>query len=121
MTREEQINEAVNTYMNGLFEDGVEIPIEDFENIEEGFIAGAEWADEHPISSWINVADDLPCNHKELITKDGITTIPVPTISYDGFLELHNMVKVMSSKGGDRWIWEEGIFPQYWFNLPYLK
>lgn len=45
MTREEEINEAVNTYMNGLFEDGVEIPIEDFENIEEGFEAGAKWAD----------------------------------------------------------------------------
>lgn len=45
MTREEQINEAVNTYMNDLLEDGAEIPIEDFENIEARFIIGAEWAD----------------------------------------------------------------------------
>ena len=48
MTREEQINEAVETYINGLFEDGIEIPIEDYENIGEGFVAGAKWADKHP-------------------------------------------------------------------------
>ena len=58
MTREEQINEAVNTYMNGLFEDGIEIPIEDFENIEEGFIAGAQWADNHPINVWHDVDEE---------------------------------------------------------------
>lgn len=47
MTREEQINESVETYMNSLFEDGIEIPIEDYENIEEGFVSGAKWADQH--------------------------------------------------------------------------
>lgn len=121
MTREEQINEAVNTYMNDLLEDGAEIPIEDFENIEAGFIIGAEWADNNSQYKWISIEEDLPCNHKEFITKDGITTMPVPTISYDGFLGLHNMVKVMSSKGGDRWMWEYGIAPRFWFNLPILK
>lgn len=84
------------------------------------FTKGAEWADNHPKCKWISVEDDLPCNHNEFITKDGITTMPVPTISYDGLLELHNMVKVMNSKVGDIWIWEEGISPQYWLNLPEL-
>ena len=37
MTREEKINDASETYMNGLFEDGVEIPIEDYENIFDAF------------------------------------------------------------------------------------
>lgn len=36
----------------------------------ECFKKGAEWADNHPISPWISVEDDLPCNHEELMVKD---------------------------------------------------
>ena len=117
MTRVEEIsNESLEYMMTSCIHD--EIYDVDVRN---AFEEGAKWADRHSKHKWINVEDDLPCNHKGLITKDGITTMPVPTISYDGLLELHNMVKVMSSKGSDRWIWEEGISPQYWFNLPGLK
>lgn len=114
MTREdiEQLN-VVEPY---CFESDRE---EQWYNI--GLKYGLEIADGQPKSPWISVENDLPYNHKELVTKDGITTKPVPTISYDGLLGLHNMVKVMSSKGGDRWIWEEGISPKYWFNLPDLN
>ena len=34
------------------------------------FTAGVKWADSNPILPWINVNDDLPCNHKELISPD---------------------------------------------------
>lgn len=66
MTREEQINEAVETYINGLIEDGIEIPIEDYENIEEGFVAGAKWADNHPINVWHDASEEPTYNHSIL-------------------------------------------------------
>ena len=37
---------------------------------QKGFTAGVKWADEHPKSPWINVKDDLPCNHEELLNPD---------------------------------------------------
>ena len=33
------------------------------------FTVGAKWADANPKNPWINVEDDLPCNHEELIDK----------------------------------------------------
>ena len=38
MKRKKVINSAAETYMNGLFEDGVEIPNEDYENIFDAFV-----------------------------------------------------------------------------------
>ena len=55
MKRKKVINSASETYMNGLFEDGVEIPNEDYENIFDAFCQGAEWADNNPKSTWISV------------------------------------------------------------------
>lgn len=83
MTREEQINEAVNTYMNGLFEDGIEIPIENFKNIEEGFIAGAAWADNYPKSPWIAVEDKLPEIGQAVFIRTSKSTYGVSWIDYD--------------------------------------
>lgn len=33
------------------------------------------WSDNHPKSPWISVADDLPCNHKELLLSTGYHTV----------------------------------------------
>ena len=72
MTREEQINEAVETYINGLFEDGIEIPIEDYENIGEGFVAGAKWADKHPNleSLWHDASEEPVGANWEILCQD---------------------------------------------------
>ena len=85
MTREEEINEAVNTYMNGLFEDGVEIPIEDFENIEEGFIAGAQWADNHLINVWHDVTEE-PMDRRRTIVLYGTNPVGVTSCNYEDIL-----------------------------------
>ena len=68
MTREEKINDASETYMNGLFEDGVEIPNEDYENIFDAFCQGAEWADEHPNNVWHD-ANEKPHAKKWLLVQ----------------------------------------------------
>lgn len=101
MTREEEINDAIETYMNGLFEDGVEIPIEDYENIEDAFEEGAKWADRFPKSSWISVKDDLPCNHKELIETIGTITGVPALIATQNRVTLGIRIK---SKD-DKWYW----------------
>ena len=100
MTREEQINEAVNTYMNGLFEDGIEIPIEDFENIEAGFIIGAEWADANPKSPWISVDEDLPCNHEELIHFDLTNNVLVIDDKQN------TSIAFMKKYKDNEWVWD---------------
>lgn len=116
MTREEEINEAIETYMNGLFEDGVEIPIEDYENIEDGFSAGAKWADGHPKSPWISVKDDLPCNHKELILSTKYHTVSVFTYKKGGACSIDSMI---IRNGKWEWeAWKENYL--YWMPIPNL-
>ena len=69
MTREE-VKYASKDYVNYLL-DKQEYHNEKYTeyDIKQAFEKGAEWADEHPKSSWISVKEDLPCNHKELIEK----------------------------------------------------
>lgn len=123
MTREEQINEAVNTYMNGLFEDGVEISIEDYENIEEGFIAGAEWADEHPISSWISVKEELPYNNPNFIHFGFTNRVLVRDKKWNVF------VAYMKKNKDNKWIWYSDIddnfnllsYITHWMYIPKIE
>lgn len=116
MTIEEQINEAVNTYMNGLFEYGVEIPIEDFENIEEGFVAGANWAYECFKSPWISVEEDLPCNHDDSIYF-GTTTLVLTRLE-DGDFYVTYMKK---SKVTNNWYWVAVKHVTHWMPIPKLN
>ena len=62
MTREEEINTAASRYIEENTINGY-ITISDH---KDSFIEGVEWADNHPISPWISIEDDLPCNHEEL-------------------------------------------------------
>ena len=62
MTRDEEINIAASRYIEENTINGY-ITISDH---KDSFIEGVEWADNHPISPWISIEDDLPCNHEEL-------------------------------------------------------
>lgn len=56
MTRGEEIIKVARVYANGIAQ---HLPNKKY--CEEDFIAGAEWADEHP--HWISIDDELPpCN-----------------------------------------------------------
>ena len=123
MTREEKINDASETYMNGLFEDGVEIPNEDYENIFDAFCQGAEWADKYPKSPWISVKDDLPCNHEELME-------PICQLDNRLIYETKRVFVHCSNNSFDtahminfynRWKWyPEDIDVEHWFPIPEL-
>lgn len=80
-----------------------------------GLIEGLRTADTNPKSPWINIEDDLPCNHPELITCDSSVysevTIPVIAVIH-GFIIMSRMYKE-----NDKWHWENDE-PTYWMIIP---
>ena len=85
-----------------------------------GLKEGLETADKNPKSPWINVEDDLPCNHEELITTNGRyekNTIYVITIDKYGIIESNYMVLYDDGK----WEWKYSLpAPCYWMLIPKL-
>ena len=77
MTREEAIIEAGIEYsiQNSPYCIGGDNFYENARglNRNKSFEAGVIWADKNPKSPWINVKDDLPCNHEELIENENYT------------------------------------------------
>ena len=69
MTRKEQIEQesAINAAYIGGLEIAGDFSDEKLQTYQNGFINGAEWADNNPKNPWISVEDDLPFNHKELL------------------------------------------------------
>lgn len=111
MTREEEIINAANELCNS-FRGG--------KTYKLGFAIGVKWADEHPKSPWINVEDDLPCNHEELMrTRDvceGTETIEVFATSKGGLIWSDYMIYV-----NGKWRWNGNEFePDYWMIAPKL-
>ena len=87
-------------------------------NRNSSFEAGAKWSDAHPISPWISVEEDLPCNHEELITTEGYyekETIYVITINRYGIAEENYMIY-----RNDRWEWAYGVSNVFWMPIPEL-
>lgn len=81
MTREEEINNAsyaywVNNYANIEFIDEEEKELHT-QDIQESFINGAEWADQHP--HWISVEDGLPKDGQYVAT---INTVGVKDVRH---------------------------------------
>lgn len=109
MTREEEIKHAAYAqYCNS--------ESMCFTLLCNSFKQGAEWADSNPKSPWINVKDDLPCNHKELLLSTGYHTVTVFTYKKGGACGIDNMI-VRNGK----WEWEarkENYL--YWMPIPNL-
>ena len=121
MTREKEIKYASKDYVNYLL-DKQEYHNETYTeyDIQQAFEKGAQWADDNHKSPWISVNDDLPCNHKELITADGRyekNTICVITINKYGIIESNYMALYDDGK----WGWEYDVpAPCYWMLIPKL-
>ena len=78
------------------------------------FKQGAEWADSNPKSPWINVKDDLPCNHKELISPDDKRDTLYVVAVIRGHIIFSRMYKLEG-----KWSWENDE-PTYWMPIPEL-
>ena len=76
-------------------------------------------ADTNSKSPWINVNNDLPCNHDEFVKTDGYfekETINVITIDKLGVIEDNYMVLYDNGE----WNWKYGATPLYWMLIPEL-
>ena len=79
------------------------------------FLAGAKFALDN---QWISVNEDLPCNHKELIsTEYNKETVYVVVIGKDLIADTDCM-----EYNGKEWVWQKNSFfePTYWFPIPKL-
>ena len=86
---------------------------EGFGKLAPAFIEGAKYALEN---KWINVEDDLPCNHEELIiTSDYYEkeTIEVITINEFKMIGLNYMILC-----DNKWKWKYDIEFCYWMPIP---
>lgn len=80
------------------------------------FEAGAKWADIHPKSPWINVKEDLPCNHDGLIVKKGLMTMTKRVIVVEGDSLYFDRMLLENNE----WDWVKSICPSHWFAIPEL-
>ena len=79
------------------------------------FLVGAKFALDN---QWISVNEDLPCNHKELIsTEYDKETVYVVVIGKDLIADTDCM-----EYNGKEWVWQKNSFfePTYWFPIPKL-
>ena len=85
---------------------------EGFGKLAPAFLEGAEFALEN---QWISVEDDLPCNHKELIsTEYDKETIYVVVIGKDVIVDTDCM-----EYNGKKWRWQSSFFrPTHWMPIP---
>lgn len=81
-----------------------------------GLQYGLEIADADPLLQWVNVKDDLPCNHKELLLNTGYHTVSVFTYKKGGACGIDNMI---IRNGKWEWeAWKENYL--YWMPIPEL-
>lgn len=121
MTREEEVEiiserYGANSLMYGkLHNDTLKGLLKHY---QEGFVAGVKWADKNPKSPWISVDEDLPCNHKELMSSNPVGYSQETTFVL-AFDITGSIVKSMMVNDSGKWEWVR--WPAlYWMPIPEL-
>ena len=110
MPREKEKIDASKRFVQSLYESDMETLNRD--DLAFIFQMGAKWSDTHPVSSWISVKDDLPCNHKELISLDDKRDTLYVLAIIRGHIIFSRMYKLEG-----KWFWENDE-PTHWFPIP---
>ena len=114
MTREEEIKQAAESNL-----DVSAYTPQDGKMLKETFYIGAEWADKNPKCPWINVKDDLPCNHEELINDDScFGRFTKRVFAYHEDNRLYDDDYMYEFNG--EWKWGSCRNTKYWFPIPEL-
>ena len=101
--------------MNNIIQEKIKKEAEGYGKLAPAFIEGAKFALEN---QWINVKDDLPCNHEELIITGDYyekETIEVITINEFKMIGLNYMILC-----DNKWKWKYDIEFCYWMPIPEL-
>ena len=86
-----------------------------------GLQYGLDVADSDPISPWISVEDDLPCNHSDLVLT--YNDIPFLTKRVLVMTDIHTLFLCDMKKDNNRgWIWNYSTKDKiiYWLPIPEL-
>lgn len=110
MAREENVLEASKRSERYITESDIASLLE--RDIDFAFQLGILMADNKPKSTWISVKDDLPCNHKELISTDDKRDTKYVVALIHGYIVLSRMYKL-----DGKWHWENDE-PTYWMLIP---
>lgn len=119
MARKEQIEQAsaINACYVGGFGIVGRITEDKLRTYQNGFIRGAEWADENPKNLWISVDDDLPCNYREYIDPEcNSCTCQMLVKGKDGTYSFDRMAII-----GGEWGWTGSNDITHWMPIPKLK
>ena len=91
-----------------------------------GLQYGLDVADSDPISPWISVKDDLPCNHKELLENEHYTKTVLVVLSWNEHpskrhISMHSMSNKIGSFDVD-WYWYNTAYytVTHWMPVPEL-
>lgn len=92
-----------------ILQEKIQKKAERFGKLAPAFLEGAKFALEN---QWINVNDDLPCNHKELLINKGVTK-KVFVLKFGGFPDVDYMLRV-----NEKWIWFAYENSKFWMPIP---
>ena len=84
-----------------------------------GLQYGLDVADSDPISPWISVDEDLPCNHSDLVLT--YNKIPFSTKRVLVMTDIHTLFLCEMKEDDDRgWIWNYSTKDKitHWFPIP---
>ena len=93
-----------------ILQEKIQKKAEGFGKLAPVFLEGAEFALRN---QWINVDEDLPCNHEELLIGDTLTK-GVITRNTDGSVDFSLMYLNVE------WKWMSEDKPTHWFPIPEL-
>ena len=91
-----------------------------------GLQYGLDVADSDPISPWISIEDDLPCNHKELIENENYTKNVLVVLAWNDdpskkHIEICNMCNKIGSFNTNWYWWNTAYYHVVcWKPLPEL-
>ena len=94
-----------------ILQEKIQKKAERFGKLAPAFLEGAKFALKH---QWIDINEDLPYNHKELLVNDTLTKSVIIKNS-DGSIEFSLMYLDVE------WKWMSGDNPTHWFPIPKLS
>ena len=93
-----------------ILQENIQKKAEEYGELASVFLEGAKFALEN---QWVNINEDLPCNHKELLVNDTLTKSVIIRNS-DGSIEFSLMYLDVE------WKWMSGDNPTHWLSIPEL-
>ena len=93
-----------------ILQENIQKKAEEYGELASVFLKGAKFALEN---QWVNINEDLPCNHKELLVNDTLTKSVILRNS-DGSIEFSLMYLDVE------WKWMSGDNLTHWLPIPEL-